>query len=208
MTIFYGGEDDVTRWIAKRLALESIKDLEITNAEIQPLGFRERGSAIIGKLSQIVSLGQKYPVIFVMDSDGDCVLDILNKGIPNGWKNTFASINIAIDEGESWLLADDCSFSKYFGVGTLDIKPNGGEVTFPYKTSMYIMREIIPKSSKRCVRDNLCCTEKGHKPPTYNLLWEKYIMEQWNVENASGKARSLERAVKRIKDKVQDSAML
>ena len=150
MKLFYGGEDDVTKSIARRLALDISKDLNISDIILEDVGIRERGSAILKKLPQIVALGRKYPIIFVFDSDGECILEILKRACPAGWNNTFTSLNIAIDEGESWLIADQLSFAKYFGVNVSDIKysSNTQEMTFPYKTSLYIMKELAPKSVK------------------------------------------------------------
>lgn len=52
----------------------------------------------------------KYPIIFVFDSDGECVLKILERECTAGWNDIFTSLNIAIDEEESWRLADQTNF--------------------------------------------------------------------------------------------------
>lgn len=204
MKLLYGGEDDVTKLIARRLAIEIAKDAHIS---VQPedIGIRERGSAILKKLPQIVALGKKYPIVFVFDSDGECVLEILNKACPDGWNDTYASLNIAIDEGESWLLSDLTGFGKYFGIDVSDITSalDAREITFPYKTSLYIMKELVPKSAKKDVVEKMSCTERGKKPPTYNELWKDYIDSKWDIKKAMQRCESLERAIRRIKRNLQ-----
>ena len=142
MTIYYGGEDDVTRYIARKLAYAVSNEMKIENVSFEDVGIRERGTAIKSKLQQLVRLGKKNPIVFVFDSDGDCVADILKQACPEGWTDTYCALNIAIDEGESWLLADKIGFADYFEVSVEDIAfaEEADEVTYPYKTSLYIMK--------------------------------------------------------------------
>lgn len=204
MTIYYGGEDDVTRYIARKLAYTISNEMKLEDVVIEDVGIRERGAAIKNKLQQLVRLGKKTPIVFVFDSDGDCAVDILKQTCPEGWTDSFCALNIAIDEGESWLLADKKGFADYFGVAVEDIpiSQKMGEVTYPYKTSLYIMRNIIPKSRKKEVRDNMCCTERGKKPATYNVFWKDYINNVWNMNEAEKISDSLSRSINRIKNKL------
>ena len=203
MTIYYGGEDDVTRYIARKLANDISREMKIEDVFTQDVGIRERGAAIKNKLQQIVRLGKKNPVVFVFDSDGDCVVDILKQACPDGWADSFCALNIAIDEGESWLLADKIGFAKYFGVNIedIDFAQEVGEVTYPYKTSLYIMRNIISKSTKKEIKENMSCTEKGKKPATYNMFWKEYIDNVWNMNEAKRFSNSLLRAIKRVENR-------
>lgn len=204
MTIYYGGEDDVTRYIARKLACAVSNEMKLGNVIIEDVGIRERGAAIKNKLQQIVRLGKKTPIVFVFDSDGDCVVDILKQACPEGWTDSFCALNIAIDEGESWLLADKRGFADYFGVPVEEIQfpPQMGEVTYPYKTSLYMMKNIIPKSRKKEIRENMCCTERGKKPATYNMFWKDYIDNIWNMDEAGKVSDSLLRSINRVKNKL------
>ena len=204
MKIYYGGEDEVTRKIAKRLAQYISKKLKVSNVTFEDLGIRERGSAVLRKLPQIVRLGKKYPIVFVFDSDGECVLEVLKKTCPEGWQDTFTTLDLAIDEGESWLLADREGFADYFGIELkhLEFSNDQTEVTFPYQTSLYIMKNLVPKSNRKDVIQNMSCTDRGKKPSTYNLLWNDYIEKVWDASNAAVRANSLQRALKRIEKKI------
>ena len=204
MTIYYGGEDDVTKYIARKLAYAVSNEMKLKDAIIEDVGIRERGAAVKNKLQQIIRLGKKTPVVFVFDSDGDCVVDILKQTCPEGWTDSFCALNIAIDEGESWLLADKKGFADYFGVAGEDIPifQKAGEVTYPCKTSLYIMKNIIPKSRKKEIRENMCCTERGKKPATYNVFWKDYIDNVWNMNEAEKMSDSLSRSINRVKNKL------
>ncbi len=204
MKVFYGGEDMVTIEIAKKLIEYCALNLCVENIEYEDVGIRERGEAVKKRLSAIALLGNIYPVVFVIDSDGECVVEMLNNTCPEGWDSDFGSINIAIDEGESWLLADFSGFSKYFGVkvGDIDYDNKKLEVTFDYKTSLYIMNTIIPKSRKMDIRENLRPTPKAKKPATYNTYWIDYVQNHWNIDNAIKHSESLEKAVNRINKKM------
>ena len=65
------------------------------------------------------------------------------------------------------------------------------------------MKEIIPKSKNRDVRDNMSCTERGKKPPTYNQLWYNYIHSKWDIDDASENSESLRKAVERIESTIR-----
>ena len=202
--VYIGGENDVTKTIAKKLVEYTLFRYEHESVVFEDLAGRSRGTGVLSKLPNMVELGKKSLVVFVFDSDGDCVVETLKKYCPDGWKSEFCAINIAIDEGESWLLADRAGFSKYFGIKLSDIprcETGRDEIHLPYKTSLYIMKELVPKSSKKRVKENLQCTKTLKKPPTYNNLWIDYIMNFWNIEEALKKSKSLAKAVVRI-DKI------
>ncbi len=206
MIIYFGGEDEVTRAIAKKLASEIAGNLQIGEVVIEDVGIRERGTAVKSKLQQLEFLGRTNPVIFVFDSDGDCVIDILKKSCPKGWGNSFCALNLAVDEGETWLLADKKGFSSYFAIDINAInflQDDEGEIEFPYKTSLFIMRNLIPKSTKKEVVNSMTCTERGKKPPTYNVYWKKYIEDVWNMEEARKQSKSLAKAIERVENRLK-----
>lgn len=200
MLVYIGGEDDVTKTIAKRLVEYVVFRSESDPVVFEDVAGRSRGTGVLSKLPNMVELGKKAPVIFVFDSDGDCVVELLKKYCPDGWKSRFCAMNIAVDEGESWLLADRAGFSKYFGIKLADLpfcEKGRDEIYLPYKTSLYIMKDLVPKSGKKSVKENLQCTKTLKKPPTYNYLWIDYIMNFWNIAEASKNSKSLAKAVLR-----------
>lgn len=204
MIVYYGGEDQVTKLIAKRLIqyvaqLDGLDDIILDDANP-----REYGARALEKIPLMVRLSMEAPVVCVFDSDGDCIISILRKYAGDNWKKQRLAINFAIDEGETWLMADRKGFSKYFGLELSAVPSkmdNMEELSYsiPYKTSLYFLQKLVPLSSKKSVVENFHCDRPGKKPPTYNSLWPEFIEKYWNVEMASQNSDSLLRAINRIR---------
>lgn len=203
MIVYYGGEDQVTKLIAKQLIryaaqLEGLDDITLDDANP-----RDYGTRALEKLKLIIQLSVAAPVVCVFDSDGDCVVELLKKYAGN-WKNQHLAINIAIDEGETWLMADRRNFSDYFGLKLSlipDKKENSQELSesIPYKTILYFLQQLVPHSRKKKVLKNLTCERPGKKPPTYNALWAEFIEKYWDIAIASNNSDSLLRAITRVR---------
>lgn len=204
MLVYYGGEDTVTKLIAKRLVMYAAELDGYTDIELEDVNPRDHGTKALDNLHLMIRLSRTTPVICVFDSDGDCVLGILKKYAPDGWKGSSLAVNIAIDEGETWLMADSKNFALYFGLKRSHIpiiQKNSLELanSIPYKTSLYFLRELVPLSAKPKVKESLSCQRPGKKPPTYNLLWPNYIEKHWNIEEAAKYSDSLRRALQRVR---------
>ena len=203
MLVYYGGEDTVTKLIAKRLikyVAESDGRIELELEDANP---RDHGTKALDNLNLMIRLSRTTPVICVFDSDGKCVVEILRKYAPDGWKNDKLAINIAVDEGETWLMADAKNFARYFGLkrASVPVKHvNSLELSesIPYKTSLYFLRELVPQSKKYRVIESLTCLRPGKKPPTYNNLWPDFIENHWDINEAIKNSNSLQRAVRRV----------
>lgn len=203
MIVYYGGEDQVTKLIAKQLIRYAAQLEGLDNLTLDDANPRDYGTRALEKLELIIRLSNAAPVICVFDSDNVCVIEILNRYARDGWKKQHLAINIAIDEGETWLMADRQSFSDYFGIRLSlipDMKKNSKELSesIPYKTSLYFLQQMVPYSRKERVLENLSCERPGKKPPTYNALWADFIENHWNMEIASHKSESLLRAINRV----------
>ena len=209
MLVYYGGEDLVTKLIAKRLIIYAARLDGIHDLSLEDANPRYYGTRALEKLDQMIRLSTTAPVICVFDSDGTCVLELLKRHTKNGWKKKQLAINIAIDEGETWLMADRKGFAQYFGIKLCaipDKKKNAIELSssFPYKTSLYFLKELVPLSKKKKVLETLGCERPGKKPPTYNTLWPEFIERHWNIGEAIKNSDSLARAVDRIKAAIKD----
>jgi len=69
----------------------------------------------------------------------------------------------------------------------------------PYKTSLYLLREVFPHSRKRAVQEELVYVYPNKKPGTYNEHVLPFISEHWSIDNALTKSESLRKAVARLK---------
>lgn len=204
MTFYYGGEDTVTSELAKQL-IKHCCMLEVQSYEVEDVLMRKNGESALTALPQCVALGKTAPVVCVFDSDGRCVVDLLNKNSTDGWKSRHSAINIAKDEGEVWLLADRRGFSDFFQIPQKFIPeraPSHGEIsdTLKIKPSLYMLDSIFCHSESQKIRAIMHIERPYRKPSTYNNLWPEFIQKHWNIEVASQNSDSLRRAVIRTKN--------
>ncbi len=201
MTVYIGGEDFVTKQIAKRLIKFCIPGMEV---EFEDLTFRAHGTRALETLGIMLNFAKNHPVVCVFDSDNHCIIELLDKYTHNKKNVDYAALNFAVDEAEAWLMADRQGLAGYFGISIdkIPVKRQGdSEISnnIPYKTSLYILAEIAPLSNVASIREALAFERPGKKPSTYNSVWGKYIDELWNIDEACANSESLTRAIKRIK---------
>ena len=203
MKIYIVGEDDVTCAIIKRILNHCSTDFEIISE------LPARGGQIKSKINEFNKLAAVHPVVLLTDLDATaCAPQLLTDLIPIGKNNQFI-FNIAVDEGEAWLMADREGFAKFAGVSIESIplsaqKKQGGrkaltEMDFNYKSSMFLTHEMIKKSNKTELVKQLTPKEGAAKGPEYNTGILPFIVENWNIEEACKNSDSLNRMVNRIK---------
>lgn len=202
MTVYIGGEDFVTKQIAKRLIRFC---MPVSDLDFEDLTFRAHGTRALDTIKNMLNIAKKYPVVGVFDSDGNCVVELLNKYISSDKNVDYAAINFAVDEAEAWLMADRAGMAEYFciPIDNVPIKKDGSmEISdsIPYKTSLFLLTEIAPLSDVKLIKEALAFERPGKKPPTYNSIWGKYIDDIWNIEAACTNSESLVRAIGRIKN--------
>ena len=200
LDVYFGGEDDITRAVAKRLICRTIDEKEVNLIE---LSSRASGHRALQNMPKIVNLGFKAPVITVFDTDNQCILEMLKTHAPDGWHSDLCAINLAVDEAESWLLADRKNIADFLSVDISAIpekRKNDVELSnaIPYKTSMYIVKEIAPKSSDTSIKTGLYPANRFSKPPTYNTTLLPFVMYRWNIDEALINSKSLLRASQKV----------
>lgn len=201
MRVYISGEDGVTKAIAKRLVLYTANTSDIDFFDATS---RDSGSKVWQNLDRLVKLGEKNPTVAVYDSDGECVISLLQEYCPNGWDSRYSAINIAISEAESWLLADREGFSNYLHVAKKHmpvLQEHKMEISdsIDYKISLYLMRNIAPESNKASIREGLRFTDRYKKPSTYNEIIVPFVDKYWNIDNALHNSESLRRSVRRVR---------
>lgn len=199
MLVYIGGEDQVTKLIAKKIVSSILPNANIEFEDVSP---RDYGAKALSKIDQMVKLGETYPTICVFDSDANCSVTLLKEHTTNGWKSRRCAINIAVDEAESWLLADREGFSRFFGIDIENIpKLSDGQTEIssliPYKTSLYILQKLIPLSKNKLYSQELACIERNKKPTNYNTYFQAFINTAWDINNARNNSAILNRAIVR-----------
>jgi hypothetical protein len=201
MLIYYGGEDTVTSEIAQRLVLHCLPEPLRYGASLVNVLQNYHGTAVFSRCDNIVKLGLETPVVCVFDSDSNCPVELLRESTTDGWVSPYSAINLAIEEGETWLVASKRSFSRYFRISQEHIPEaeNGAnEIVQEYKISLYLLNEVFIHSQSRLVRDTLRLAPRFRKPSTYNNLWPDFIRNYWDIDEAALHSVSLTRAIDRI----------
>ncbi|OJX83404.1 MAG: hypothetical protein BGP01_13600 [Paludibacter sp. 47-17] len=203
MKVYIVGEDDVTCAIIKRILLYCSEGFEIISE------LPARGGQIKSKINEFNKLAAVYPVILLTDLDAtSCAPQLLHHLTPKDKHNQFI-FNIAVDEGEAWLMADRYGFAEFAGVDIESIpraRPTrqGGrkaliEMCFAYKPSRFLTHELIKKSKKPDIIKQLTPKEGASKGPEYNTDLLPFIQKKWDIDEASKNSDSLTRMVNRIR---------
>ncbi|MBN1927821.1 MAG: hypothetical protein JW798_18455 [Prolixibacteraceae bacterium] len=203
MNVYIVGEDQAAREIIKRLLSFCSDDFNIL------MELPARGGEIKKMLINYNTLSLKFPVILLMDlDDKDCAPVIINQYFKGNIKNTQFILNIAIDEVEAWLMADRENFANYYRVPITSIpepklyrtiKSSFYEMYFPYKSSLFMVKEIIPLSKIKEFKEQMIPSSNAKKGKEYNTALTPFIKNHWNIKNAMNHSDSLYRMINRIK---------
>lgn len=201
MDIDIVGEDEVTQTIIERLIGEYRTDLTIGTRH--PL----RAGGLVKLAPKYNDLGKAVFLLTDLDAH-DCAPQLISKWFGDSPISDDMIFRVACDEAESWLMADREGFAKWVGVSrrlipetTLrDVHKNIFELPFPYKPSLYMMRELAAHSRKTPIRDGLTPRLGAKKGPAYNATLTPFISDIWDVENAVQNSYSLSKAVQRLNE--------
>jgi hypothetical protein len=204
MKVYIVGEDEATREIIKRVLNYCSDDFAIL------MELPARGSQLKQKIPNFNELSKRFPVILLMDlDDKDCAPTIFNHFFRKNEKNDQFIFNIVIDEAEAWLMADRKNFASYFRVPTDSIpipkqyrnkKEHYIEMSFPYKSSYYLVKEIIPLSRIKEYKEQMIPKNEAKKAKEYNSALTPFIRSHWDVNNARLNSDSLNRMIIRIEN--------
>lgn len=202
--VYISGEDEVTKAIIERLL--SYCSPKFTVLKSIPA----RGGQIKSKISELNNLSKVRPVIMLTDLDAtDCAPTLKKALLKDMVQNKNFLINIAVDEGEAWLMADRKGFAEFLEVDE-DVIPNstmqkmGGrkalvEMDFSAKSSWILTHSIALKSRNVELRAQVGAQGKASKGPEYNVAILPFVKNIWNIDEAMKNSDSLSRMVLRLK---------
>lgn len=199
------GEDPVTRQIIKKLLLE-ICPLGIQILREDPV----RGSQIRQLAPNYNRLSASIPVILLADLDqADCPLTEQAAWLLHQPRHANFMFRFAVDEAESWLLADRGGFAHFLGIDA-DLIPEASaqrpreplnlEIRLRYKTSLFLMRELAAHSTKAELKRQLTPLDLRSKSGEYNTALLPFIDQHWDVQAAVQNSSSLQRMVRRLQE--------
>lgn len=136
----------------------------------------------------------------------NCPPSLLSDWLPNVALNRNSLFRIAYGETESWLMADRIGFSGWMQTKpdlipvsqTIDKFGNIREIVFPYKPSLFMMREIVIKSKNKVIKEGMIPKEGAKKGPLYNSTLIPFIQNIWDFHSASDHSTSLQRTIYKI----------
>lgn len=202
--VYISAEDPVTKAIIRRL-------LEFCSPRFRV--FKEvpaRGGEIKQKIEALNALAKSHPVILLTDLDATACAPMLKDDLLAGLvQSPDFLINIAIDEGEAWLMADRKGFAAYLKVEEAAIPTSsrqkmGGrtpvtEMDFPVKSSWMLTHSIATKSKSEELRSQIVAQGKAAKGKEYNPAMLPFIRNHWDITEAMKNSDSLTRMVGRLK---------
>ncbi|MCC6460484.1 MAG: hypothetical protein IT260_08440 [Saprospiraceae bacterium] len=199
------GEDPVTRQVIKKLLQDTC-----------PGGFniiREdpvRGSEVKKLTPNYNRLAATLPVILLADLDNsNCPVAEQTTWLDNQPRHPNFMFRFAVDEAESWLLADRSGFAAFLGIDVAKIpeasslrrrEPHNLEIRTQYKTSLYLMRELAMISPKTEIKRQLTPLDSTSKSSEYNSALLPFIDQYWNVQEALSNSYSLKKMVNRLQE--------
>ena len=134
------------------------------------------------------------------DAEAICAAAALQEYVLNRLLNppeTFLC-RFAVNELESWLLADREGLAKFFGISASRMPLHPEKEAFPKRTLVSLART----SREKRIREGIA-PPPGHKAsvgPDYMLLMHEFITNFWDIETAMRCAPSLERCVCRLQE--------
>lgn len=193
-TISIATEDTLSQAVAERL-LANYRKLHI----VHKFGCRGNGY-LISNLKKFFEF-TKTQGAFLLITDLDRKVcapslianwqDSVNIPLPNNFL-----FRVAVQEIESWLLADREAFSKFIGVSKIPINPD--VIDNPKEKLL----EIAKNSSKKDIRDDLVKKEGAiaSQGIGYNNRLIDFVKKSWCPKRASENSESLRRTCTRLEE--------
>jgi hypothetical protein len=138
----------------------------------------------------------RYGYYFVItDLDRyECPLSLINEWL-SIQRNDQMIFRIAVREIESWLLADRKSFAAFFSVSQELVPLNPDSIPDPKHTVI----SLAGKSKRQSIRKDIVPLDNyASIGPGYNLAFQDYIQNYWNIAAACRNSPSLDRAIKAL----------
>lgn len=159
-------------------------------------GFPEnkRGSGNLKKLlPSICKMAQSglYTLILTDLDNNRCAPELIEAWFKTKNISDNVLFRVAVREIETWLLADRTGLAKFLGIAVDNFNNNPDSLSDPKRHLLDIIRK---KGRKRYHRDMLP-SGSAHVGPEYNARLCTFVQERWNIDTATKKSLSLQRAL-------------
>jgi hypothetical protein len=110
-------------------------------------------------------------------------------------RNDQLLFRVAVREVESWFLADRKNFATFFSIGRESVP----SMPDALKDPKHIVISLAKKSKRRSIREAVVPLD-GYASigPGYNLVFQDYIQNHWDIATATQYSPSLDRAMQAL----------
>jgi hypothetical protein len=135
-----------------------------------------------------------YFVVTDLDTKYECA-PLLIKDWLSVRQNNKLVFRVAVREVESWLLGDRKSFASFFSISR-ELVPSMPDIL---KDPKHIVIELAKRSRKRSIREAVVPLDNyASIGPGYNLVFQDYIRNHWDIAVARQRSPSLDRAMRAL----------
>lgn len=127
-----------------------------------------------------------------------CPTALLDRIFPQRAEHPNMLLRILVREVESWIMADRASLAQFLGLGIARVPQNPEALPNPKEALIRLASE----TRHRNLRDGLTPRPGSGAAvgPEYNSILERYVWEQWEIEEAAENAPSLARLLQRLQE--------
>ncbi len=151
----------------------------------------------VGKYNQMAGIG--YPVLLLTDLDRrPCCTDLLNSWLGEGRKpNLNFLLRICVREAEAWLLAHPAPLARLFKLSVSRFPTQPETLADPKAELLKLAAKAPAKIRKALLPAAGSSATIGRE---YNDVLCPLVRGEWDIEEASRRAPSLQRARSRIRE--------
>ncbi len=134
------------------------------------------------------------PIVCIADSDGGCVVDLLDTWLPGRVPKNFV-MRLAVTEAESWVLADHVGFASAFAVPPNKLPRQPDDEPDPKA----IVLTLASRSKVRGIKEEVVSQfDRNRQGSGYNQHLRAFVMQHWDAGRAAQRSPSLARAIRRL----------
>ena len=139
------------------------------------------------------------PVLCVADADGGCPVALTQQWWPPKERNARMLLRLAVNEAESWVLADHDAMLAGFKVPTSRLPDAPDELVDPKAQLLRLLHRYAPAALRRDMvevrPDGQPCRNSG-----YAVHLQTFVTHRWQPTRAAARSPSLRRALARLAD--------
>jgi hypothetical protein len=186
-------EDSVSEALAQAILAQSKKPFFVkTRYNRGGFGYIRKH---IGSFNKAAAVGNPYFVLTDLDRAA-CPSKLIDSwlGCPQNGNLLF---RIAVEEAESWILADRDAFAALLGIARDRIPVNADTIRDPKEFLVRLAKSARHAQVKDAIVPRTAAT--ASVGPGYNSTLTQFIQNRWNAKRAAAHSMSLKRAILAIK---------